>query len=302
MLKTLLILGGLGWLAAGCAPLASELAATVPPVADPAPCLESGDIVVSNSGSDAVLALHPDGSFKRVVYNVTNYTETVFGLHWSALNRELFVTVDGVDRVVAVRASDCEARSLVLDPQLSGTIRGITALASGDLLVVETNNIERFSSDGVRVVTGGWPKALQTTGTGIRGMSSGGFVHCSTGSALVRTYDASGVQLANRVSGIAGTTQAADCMALADGSVAVAWTGTTDTVSIYSSNLGTLLASFSNLTVLATPGGIAQRGNGNLLVADRALNYLVELTANGTFVRIVGDSVLSTPEMVLVVP
>jgi hypothetical protein len=63
-----------------------------------------------------------------------------------------------------------------------------------------------------------------------------------------------------------------------------------------------LLASFSNLTVLATPGGIAQRGNGNLLVADRALNYLVELTANGTFVRIVGDSVLSTPEMVLVVP
>lgn len=265
-------------------------------------CIASGDIVVSNSGSDAVLVLDAAGNFKAVAYNVVNTAETVYGLHWNADSGELLVAVDGADRVVAVRSSDCGSRDVVLDGNLSGNLRGVTRLASGDILVVETSAIERFSWNGIRVATGGWPRTLQTTSTGISAIPSGGFVLCSTGADVVRTYDDTGTQIATRASGIAATTDAADCMVLADGSIATVWSGTTDTVSIYSSDLSANPVNFSNLGILSTPGGVAQRANGNLLILDRVLNWIVEISPSGVLVGTLGDAVLSTPEFILVVP
>ena len=265
-------------------------------------CWESGDILVSNSGSDAVVALKSDGSFRGIVYNVINTSETVYGVNFSASTGELLVGVDGTDRVMAISQADCSSRIAVADANLTGTIRGVTELINGDILVAETSNVERFRSNGTRVTTGGWPRALQTGANGLSAIAAGGFVHCSSTLDVVRTYDDAGVQVATRSSGIVATTDAMDCLKLSDGSVAIAWSGTTDTVSIVSADLSTQSASYSDVAILANPGGLAELANGNLIVADRLNHYLVEITRTGTFVGTLGDGVLNTPEFIAVAP
>lgn len=279
-----------------------DTAATTPTDETPSACFQSGDILVSNSGSDVVLVLNPDGTYKDIVYNVTNGSENIYGLAWSADTNEVLISVDGTDRIMAVSAEDCSERNLITDANLNGNIRGVAQLTAGDIVVVESNAVERFTSSGIRVTAGSWPKNLQTTGTNIFPLSDGGFILCSTGTDVVRTYDVAGTQVATRSSGIGATTDAAGCTVLSDGTIAVAWSGTTDTVGIYSANLGTVVATYSNTSILSAPGGIAQRANGNLLVIDRVLNYIIEITSAGAFVNIIGDGVLSTPEYLLVVP
>jgi hypothetical protein len=267
----------------------------------PVNCIVSGDIVVSNSGSDSLVVLNSDGTFKTMAFNVPSATENLYGITWSALTGEILVAVDGVDRVVAVDPVDCSNRTVVLDVNLTGTIRGITQLTSGDILISETNNIERFGSNGNRVAAG-WPLAAQTAASGLSALSNGGFVHCSTTTDVVRTYSSTGVQAATRSSGIAGTTDAMDCFVMSNGQIVTTWSGTSDTVSIYTSTL-TPVTSFSNTAYLAAPGGIAQRANGgNLLVVDRTYNHIVEITTAGVLVGTFGSGLLSTPEFILVVP
>ena len=119
---------------------------------------------------------------------------------------------------------------------------------------------------------------------------------------MVRTYNAAGTQVFTVSSGIATTNDATGCLEMNDGNIAAVWSGTTDTVRIYSANLGSTVASFSDTSILSTPGAIAQRSNGNLLIVDRVLHYIVEITSSGTFVNVIGDGVLNTPEHILVVP
>lgn len=278
---------------ASCAPREDDDASTL--------CWESGDIIVSNSGSDAVIALNSDGSYRGIVYNVINTSETVYGVNFSATG-ELLVAVDGTDRVMAISQADCSSRIVIADANLTGTLRGVTELSNGDILVAETSNVERFRSTGARVTSGGWPRALQTGATGLSAIPAGGFVHCSTTLDVVRTYDDLGAQTFTRSSGIAGTTDAMDCLKLSDGSVAIAWSGTTDTVSIVSADLSTQSASYSDLAILSNPGGLGELANGNLVVADRLNHYLVEITRAGVFVATLGDGVLNTPEFIAVAP
>lgn len=264
-------------------------------------CIESGDILVSNSGSDAIVVFNPDGTYKSAPFHVSSATENLYGMAWSSLTHEILIVVDGVDRVEALNPVDCTTRTAIIDINLTGTLRGITQLTSGDILVSETNNIERFGSNGNRV-TSGWPLAAQSGTTGVSALANGGFVHCSTTTDVVRTYTNSGTQVATRASGIAGTTDAMDCFVMGNGYIATAWSGTSDTVSIYDANLAPV-TSYSNTAYLAAPGGLAQRANnGNLLVVDRIYNYVVEITTAGALVGTFGSGVLSTPEFILVVP
>lgn len=284
-----------------CSPEETTDSSTTDSVAPTPNCLVSGDIVVSSSGSDSLVVFNSDGTFKSVAYFVSSASESLFGLAWSSATNEVLVGVDGVDRVMGISAVDCSARTIITDINLTGNIRAVTQLTSGDILVIETNNIERFGSNGNRV-SSGWPLAAQTGGTGLSALSNGGFVHCSATTAVVRTYTSAGVQVATRSSGIAATTAAADCFVMSDGNIATAWSGTTDTVSIYNSAL-TPITSFSNTAYLAAPGGIAQRpSGGNLLVVDRVYNYVVEITTTGSLVGTFGSGFLGTPEYILVIP
>ena len=269
------------------------------------PCLSSGDIVVSNSGTDAVIVLNSDGSYKGTALELISASENIYGLHYDRISNRLLVVIDGTDRILSISPDNCAVSEFSTDTNIAGNMRGITRLSSGDVLVVETA-VERLNvlsnGLGLRTTVGAWPKTLQTGGTGISARTAGGFVHCSSTTDVVRTYDDSGTQINTRSSGIAGTTDAMDCRELTSGNIAVSWSGTTDTISIYDSTLSASVATFSNLTILPTPGGIAQRTNGNLLVLDRVLNHIVEVTEGGSFVQTLGGALLSTPEYIEVVP
>jgi hypothetical protein len=261
----------------------------------------TGDLIVSNGGSDAVLVLDADGNFKNVLYEVDNTTETVTGLTYLSTTGEILVAVDGVDRIVAVTSAGV-SRDFIINAQINGTMRGLAQLASGgDVLIVETNNIERVDVLGNRF-TVGWPLALQTGGQGINPRAAGGFVHCSSTLDVVRTYNNAGTQQATVSSGIAGTTDAMGCQELSTANIIAVWSGTTDTVRIYNAALGATVASYSDLGKLSTPSGLTETADGRILVMDSVFNHIVELTSSLTFSRIIGDTVLSTPQFIMEVP
>lgn len=273
--------------------------------------IQSGDIIVSNAGADTVLLFDSAGKFKSVIYEISTADgEALTGITENIVTGEILIAIDGTpDRVVAVKKSDLTARDFIKNAtNFTGTIKGIAYLTSGDTLAVETSNVEKFDSLGYRVTTGSWPKALQTTGSGLDAISGGGFVHCSTGSDVVRTYDATGAQVATVSSGITGTTDASDCKTAPDGGIVAAWSGTTDTIRKYSADLGTTVWSYSNLTILSTPAGVAVRSNGNVLALDSVLNHVVEIsfdgsTAVGSILRgpnVDIDNMLSTPQFIWV--
>jgi hypothetical protein len=88
-----------------------------------------------------------------------------------------------------------------------------------------------------------------------------------------------------------------------NGRIAVAWSGTTDSVQIRSADLTTLVATYTDATKLTVPSGLAVRpGNGNILVGDTTYNHLVEIEPDGTFVGVVGEGILNFPRSILVLP
>lgn len=266
-------------------------------------CFDSGDILVSNTLSDAVLALDSSGNFKNVVFNVQNYSETVAGTVYNSSTNEIYIAVDGSDRIIAISKSNCDTqRTVVADANFTGTLKALTLLTTGEILAVETSNVEKFTSAGIRITAGAWPKALQTNGSGLKAMSNGGFVHCSFGTNVVRTYDSAGTQVATLSSGIATTATASDCMVLASGDIAVAWYGTTDTVRIYNSALSSTVASYVDATLMPNPNGLAQRSNGNILISDLTNHHIVEITSAGVYVGTLGDALLNGPSFLTVIP
>lgn len=267
-------------------------------------CIEASDIIVSNSGHDAVIVLNSDGSYKNIALNVNNIAESVYGIAWDRVNNRLLVAVDGADRVMAIDPVDCSSSNFILDGNLSGaTLKGLTVLDNGDVLIVEGATVERFTDQGMRITTGGWPKSLQSGGTGISAKSSGGFVHCSTTTDVVRTYDDSGTQVATKSSGITNAIDAMDCIELANGNIAVTWNGTgNDTVAIYNSDFTSTVATYTDISFLVNPGGIAETLDGDILITDKTNHYIVKLNSDGTYSGIIGDGVLNIPEFIVVVP
>ncbi len=253
-----------------------------------------------SSASDSVIAYDSDGNYRRTFFTV-DATETIRGLEYLSSTKELLIVVDGNDRVVAKSIVTGIERTLISNTNYAGTLGGIMQLSGGDLLLTETDNVERFTTGGIRVVTGAWPKALQTGGRGISKLGTG-FVHCSTTLDVVRTYDSTGTQLATASSGIAATTDAFDCLGLADGKVVVVWNGTTDTVQVRSSTLATVSSSFADQAYLPNPQGLAQASNGNLFVSDGTNNWIVEMTLSGVFVRVLGQGLLNVPTYMKVIP
>ena len=264
--------------------------------------LESGDLLVSNNTGDSLVHLDPNGNFKTVVYDVINNSETIYGVGWSNSESKVIFNVDGADRIMGIDPATGSVSTVLSDANFSGTLRGLTQLASGgDYLLIESNNIERYNPFGFRV-TSGWPQSLQTTPQQISPHSGGGFVLCSSGSDKVSIYDSSGSETATRTSGIPSTTDATGCLEMSNGNIAVSWAGTTDTIGVYSSDLTTVVATYSNTVILPLPYGITQRSDGNLLIVDSTYHHIVELSETLQFVRIIGDGVLSTPRQIYAMP
>lgn len=302
VIRTLVILGAS--LSISCAPK--------PGSEDLSSYISAGDLIVSNAANDSLILFDSQGNFKKVLLSLdpTN-GEAITGITINSSTNQILVVIDGVDRVLAIdRTEDTAVHDFIVNVNLTGTLRGITQLPMGDVLIVETSNIERFDKNGVRVISdttygGTWPKALQTTATDVSAKSDDGFVHCSTGTAAVRVYDKTGVQTATAVSGIAGTTAVASCInGPNDSAVYATFSGTTDTVrKLGAADLSTTW-SYSNLSILSTPSGMGVRANGNVIVLDSVLNHAVEISSDGTLVGVLNSMtpLLSTPQFIYVVP
>lgn len=283
--------------------------APIPTYSNQSNLVKPGDIVVVNGTSRSLLLLDSNGGYKTVLYDLDNIAESIYGVSFKSDTKEIIFTVNGSARVGAVSVVDGTYRTLITDGNLTGLLKGLTQLSNGDILVAEVNNVERFTTNGVRRrnVSGvTWPNTLGGTSTTIEQLfatADGGFVVCSSGSDNVKRYTAAAVIVGGAVvSGIAGTTDAIGCIELADGKIAMAFNGTTDTIRTVSGAMTGITTLYSDLGVLAAPRTLSQTLNGNILVVDSVFNHIVEITTAGVFVRTLGGTILGTPNAVFSVP
>lgn len=252
----------------------------------------SNHIIISSAINQSVVMLDPNGNFLRellVLDGETTDTPYGVGIYDST---HILVPVDGVDRVMKINleTGKSSAEVFILNSNLSGNIRNLTRLSSGDILVIETSAIERFNANGSRIAAGGWPKTLLTTSTGLEKISSGGFVLCATGTKAVRTYDDNGTQLATASYSTLGIN---DCASASDGRIAAAYNGTGDIVRIYTD--ATLSATSCDYAGSADPDVLAFRPNGNLLIADGTANIIYEIDSNCNYVQSISSPAIATP-------
>lgn len=284
--------------------------------------IASGDIVISNSGSKSLLLFSSSGSFKQVLGSLDNTSNEVYqGITKNSTTGHLLAVIDGTaDSVQSFDISDGSlVGTFISNLNLTGNLRGITQLSGGDLLIVETNNVERFSSLGERrtlVNSIAWPQSLQTTGLGIEALSSG-FIHCSNGAAgttdRVTIYTDDGAVSATATAAapapaLAGTTGVNGCAADSSGAVYAMFVGAANSyLRKYSSDLSTVEWTYTSPTILNATG-IAVRSNGTVLVLNSTLNHVVQVDADGGDSHVLqGDDVdlddlLSTPQFIYVVP
>lgn len=274
--------------------------------------IQRNDIVVSNAGNDSIVLLDSDGNYKATLVDVVTTNTVIFnGLAYDGINNKVLYTYDhttaSLDGVYGISLFDGSSHLVLANNQLSGVLPGLARLTNGELLILETNTtIEKFSAVGTRVgapFTAGMTSAV----VDVTRLSTGGYVVCSTGTAnTVRTYNASGV-LENTATSATptptlGAMGASSCSEAPNGNIVVSYSGTTDAVRTYNSTLSSVVWSYTDTNVLSTPGKLAIRSNGNVLITDTGYDHLVELDVNGVFVRTIGGSVLSDPNNIVVIP
>lgn len=270
-----------------------------------------GDIVVVNSGRSLVV-LDSDGNFKSVLYELDNITESIYGVAFKSDTKEIIFTINGSPRVGAVSVMDGAYRNFITDKNLTGLLKGLVQLKNGDILVAEASSIERFNTNGVRIVSLVPPVLPIITSVAtpiltveqISPTNDGGFVVCSSGSDSVLKFDKDSKVVTHPiVKGPALTLDAMGCIELVDGKIAMAFSGTSDQVMTIPSNMtGTNKSLYIDAGQLATPKTLSLSLNGNLLVVDSGFNQIVEITTDGLFVRTLGGSVLGAPNAAFSVP
>lgn len=274
--------------------------------------IQRGDIVVSNSGNDSIILLDSDGNYKDTLVSEQTSTTILFnGLAYDSINKEVLFNYDhttaALDAVKAIDLYDGSVRTVISNSQLNGTLPGVARLTNGDLVILEgTNGAEKFDANGVRVgnpfLTG-----LTTNIADVTRLIDGGMVICSSGTAnTVRIYAATGGAATATATSVSpgptlGALASTSCTQGDDGTIYVAYSGGTDAVRAYSSNLSTVLWTFTDTNVLTTPGKLAVSASGTILVTDTAFHHIVEISSTGSLVRVIGGAALNVPNNIVVV-
>jgi hypothetical protein len=268
-----------------------------------------GDIVVASFTSDSLVVFGPDGTFKRVLYQLPNTVgDTITGITWLEETNEILIAVDGTpDRVDALSVLTGISRNFYNNTTyLTGTPLLIAQLkTSSDVIVSEGATIERFSYNGIRETwTTIWPTNVHANAQQLVALTNGNFLSCSSTAGLRITPDSTTVltAVATASSAIVATTASYGCGALSDGTIVVAWNGTSDAIQTYSSTLTGATTIVSNAVVFGDPRGIAIGEGDEIYVADAARNMIVEIDSTGNIIREFGNSYLQSPRAIMVVP
>jgi hypothetical protein len=278
--------------------------------------IKSGDIIVVNTATDSVLLLDDDGTYKTTIYSArTDATVTIPAITWDSRTNRLLIMYDSttatLDKILSVDPYDLSISTAYQNSTiLTATgLNGVARLTTGDLVVIEsTATMEKFDTAWTRQGAPFMNATLAATAADVAALSSGAFVVASSATATsVRSYNSAGTL----VTTVSSTTPAPSlgaavaCTGVAmkgNGKVVAAFSGATDGVRQYSSDLSTVDWNFINATVLSTPTKIAVRANGNSLVPDSALNHIVEIDSSGVLVGTFASSILATPGSIVVVP
>ena len=266
--------------------------------------IQPGDIIVINMTSDSLILLDSNGNYKKVLYDLENNSESFYAMAFKADTKEIIFTINGAPRVGAISVVDGSYRTLIANSNLTGTLRGLTQLASGDILVAETNNVERFTTLGVRrtLVSGvTWPNTLGALASPeqLYTTANGEFIAC--GSTNAKRFTENAVQVGSTLTN-AGTPYSYGCIELSDETIALSYNGATDAIRIADSALSASAQIYSDSALLGSPRTLTKTLNGNILTVDSVFNQIVEITKTGTFVRLMGESLLGTPNAVFSVP
>lgn len=274
--------------------------------------VKSGDIVVVNTGNDTILLLDEAGEFKEALLDSSTDPSLIYNaLAYDSSLDQILVAYDSKvatsDRIIGISLWDGKVSNVLSNGNLNGVLTGVARLNNGSLVVLEgTTTMELFDAASVR---SGNPfsAAITANGVDVQPLANGGYVVCSTGTAnTVRTYSVAGVLAATATSALPlptlGALASSGCKQNAAGNIVVAYSGATDHIRSYNSTLTTINWTFNDPNVLATPGKIAFRKNGNILITDTGFNHIVELNSSGGFVRTIGGSVLTTPLSLIVIP
>lgn len=267
-----------------------------------------GDIAVANFTSDSIAIFGQDGTFKRVLYQLPLAADAIAGIAWNRTTNEILITVDGTpDRIDAVSVVTGIARSFYVNTTyFTGTPLGIVQLPdTGDIIASEGATIERFTSAGVREVHGAiWPSNAHATSNQLTALSTGNFLSCTTAAgARVFPDSITAVAAVYSVAGPAGATASYGCNELSDGQIVISWNGASDAVYLYSASLtgGTAIVN-ANPGLLTDPRGVAIGENDEIYVADATRNMIVQIDSAGNVTREFGNSILSGPRHLLVIP
>ena len=266
---------------------------------------QTGDIVVTNYNSDSAMLLDAEGNFKSVIYNVTNNsTDQIMGVAWDSVKKKIVLSISGsTDRVVSISPLDGSSSEVIVNTQFNGTPWGLTVDTSGNYLLIETSAIEKFDSNYQRVSDATFPVSLAMINPiQIGNVPSLGFVVCSAQSDVVSTFDNSFNVINSKTSTITDTNDAYGCGSDDEGNIYVSWYGTTSTIAKYNTDFSSELLTYSDISVLRSPRGIAVKSNGNILVTDVHFHYIVELDSSFNFVRNLGAGYLNYPWHVLEIP
>lgn len=276
--------------------------------------IQTGDILISNAGTDSIILLNSEGTFKANLVDISDTTIIMGALSFDSANDQILFSYDSataaLDSVRSMSLFDGKVTpNYILNSNLTATgMTGTARLTNGELLVLEgTNTAEKFLSTGAR---SGAPfiATLTTNVADISALASGGFVTCSSGTAnTVRSYNSAGVVQATATSAVPAPSMgslmaATGCVQdVTTGNIAVAYNGANDGVRMYNSTLATIIWTYQNSNYLSNPGKLSIRPNGNVLVLDLTANHIVEIDSNGAFVQII-NAPLTTPNSILVVP
>ena len=248
--------------------------------------IQPGDIIISDNANNSVYHYDSTGKFIGILFTAQT-GEVTYGLSWNHLTNEIYISIDGADRIAAVKAID----KSIVDPQiatttLNGVLRAVAVLSDGETIVTESNNIERFDRTNNRVVSAVWPQIGVGTGPyDINPTVDGGYIISFFNSSRIDIHNADTTLRFRTLSSVPGTVRNYGTIEMSNGNIATVWNGATDTVIIYSPDLTTEILTYANPSILTDPRSIVQAANGNLLIVDGTLDHIIEITQSGDLVR-----------------
>lgn len=233
------------------------------------------------------------GNFLEIVSDFTQTVDSPRGL--TKFDRfHLAVALDGTDRIESVSILDGTRSPFILSSLLTGNLYDIERDLAGNYYVIETNAIERFSPDGVRLPITGTayftPPVGACSPTTLRGLTltqNGHLAAVATGNDVLNIINVSG-GTPTCVASTAIGNDPIDVVQHPNGYLYIVTQNPVDAI-VRTTDTGAGLTTLTTFATTYQPTAIAVHPDGSLLVANDGTDsiniYSVSGDLLGTFAK-----------------